>query len=156
MKGMSKGDSFVLLMIGLIMGTIFTFGMQYWNAPVEKSDTSEITAKYLSHKKHYGGNQNPKVIYVYFENLEVMTIDGECINEKLMINLDAIESETEMVLRLHPNANTILDMRTKDIIILEFDETVNKLVDESKGFMWLGVVCYLFGLFGLIEFVRRQ
>lgn len=41
-----------------------------------KEEAIQTRAEFVSYKKYYGGNTNPKVIYVYCKDCEVLTIDG--------------------------------------------------------------------------------
>ena len=40
-KSMSLAEAIILFVIGAFMGTIFTFGVQYWNAEVSR-DSCEV------------------------------------------------------------------------------------------------------------------
>ena len=48
-RTMTKVEAWFLLIAGFIMGTVFTFGMQYWNAPVTKVESIHATAIYESY-----------------------------------------------------------------------------------------------------------
>lgn len=50
-KSISKGEAWFLLIAGLIMGTVFSFGMQYWNAPIAREEAIHTTAVFSSYKE---------------------------------------------------------------------------------------------------------
>lgn len=57
---------------------------------------------------------------------------------------------------VHPNSNTILQLRTDTMELLNFEESVSKLSSEAKGFTYLGVFCYLLSAMGFVSFVRTK
>ncbi len=107
---MTKLEAWILLIGGLIMGTVFTFGMQYWNAPIAQEDAVHTIAVFSSYVERKDDG-HVKEIIVRFEDHEQRYIDGVCINEKLRSDMRTIAPGTELSLMIHPNANTILDLR---------------------------------------------
>lgn len=37
-KTVSRTQALLVVIVSLFMGTIFTFGMQYWNKPIERAE----------------------------------------------------------------------------------------------------------------------
>ena len=48
-KAITTMDAWFLLIAGLFLGTVFTFGMQYWNAPVARDDAIPATVVFSSY-----------------------------------------------------------------------------------------------------------
>ena len=103
---MAKGDAWFLLIAGLIMGTVFTFGMQYWNAPISQEEAICTTAVYTSYTEQLERGHVKEMI-VRFEDHEQLYIDGACINEELRDRIHNLEPGTELSLIVHPNSNTL-------------------------------------------------
>lgn len=157
-KAMTKMEAWFLLIAGLFLGTVFTFGMQYWNAPVTQEDAIHTTDVFSSYTKNRR-NGDVKEIIVRFENHEQLYIDGSCINEQVWDGLEMISPGMEVELMIHPNSNTILDFRKGNLVVLEFENTSEKLANEATGFMGLGVFLYIlaaYGLFNLAFWKRRK
>ena len=129
-KRISKGEALLLVIIGLFLGTVFTFGNQYWNADVKQSDAIKKEAIFDSYKETFGKRHSTKGIYVYFFDCDQLYIDATCVNEKVRADLNNIESGTGVTLVIHPNSDTILDMRIGEYVILEFDNTMDKIKKE--------------------------
>ena len=72
---------------------------------------------------------------------------------EMLQKFNLLPSGTEVKLIIHPNSDTVLDMRTDDSVLIEFDESIDILSLENKGFMILGIIMYLGSVFGLIYFI---
>ena len=151
----TKGEAWFLLIAGFIMGTVFTFGMQYWNAPVTKEESIHTTAIYESYatQREQG---HVKEIIVRFKDHEQLYIDGVCINDKLLRSIDNLAPGIEMAMIVHPNSNTILELHADNQVLLEFQNTSEMLTGEATGFMGLGLFCYVLSACGLINLLFRK
>lgn len=154
-KSITKGEAWLLLIIGLILGSIFTFGMKYWNAPISKEEALQIQPTFDSYveQKSKGDVQE---ILVRFTDYEQLSIDGSCISSALMEKLSSIAPGTKLSLLVHPNSSTILDMRVGDDRLLSFDQTTQKLSDEASGFFFLGLFCYAGAIRGLVGLLAKR
>lgn len=64
-KNMSKKtQAWICIIFGLIVGTVFTFGMQYWNSPITKDEARYSEAIFSFYKEiRKDGNVN-EMIYI--------------------------------------------------------------------------------------------
>ncbi len=146
-KTMTKMEAWFLLIAGLFLGTVFTFGMQYWNAPVTQEDAIHATAVYSSYTESRRDG-HVKEIIVRFEDHEQLYIDGTSASKSLLDCIRSITPGTELELLIHPNSNTILDFRMGKTVLLEFETVAEKLENERRGFHALGLVMYTFAACG--------
>lgn len=149
-KSMIKGEAWFLLIAGLIMGTVFTFGMQYWNAPITQEEAIHTTAVFSSYKEQLKRG-NVKEIIVRFEDHEQLYVDGVCINDELRKSIHDLVPGTELFLIVHPNSRKIMDLRIGEAVLLEFQDTSEKLTGEATCFMGLGLFCYVLSVCGLFR-----
>lgn len=152
----SKGNAIFLLLAGLFMGTVFTFGMHYWNAPIDQKDAIHKEATFDSYKEKTGKRNSTKEICVYFLDSEQLYIDGECVNDLLRNELSVIDAGTKVALMIHPNSDTILDMRVNGNIILEYYDVQEKLSAEKDTFLVLGIILYAMALYGLVNLIPKR
>lgn len=148
---MPIGFAIFLLMVGLLLGSVFTFGMQYWNAEVTQDECSVIDTEFVSYKE-IRQQKHPmeiKEIAVDCTNSERYFIDGVSINSDLRNSLSKLSKEERIHLLIHPNSNTIVEFSTENGPILTFNETISKLGGESTGFLFLGLFMYFCSLVGL-------
>ena len=152
----SKNSQLLLIIIiGLIMGTVFVFGMSYWNEEVDKSECVQSYPMYKSHKYVYD-NSTVKEIIIYFSNDELMTIDGVSVNDELINEVEKLDNNSKLLVLKHPNSNTIMEMEANGIILLNYDATMSKLVKERNGFVAIGCFMYLFAVLSVIELFRKN
>lgn len=154
-RPMAKGEAWFLLIAGFIMGTVFTFGMQYWSAPVTKEESIHATAIYESYATQREQGRVKEII-VRFIDHEQLYIDGACINDRLLNSIDSLVPGTELSMIVHPNSNTILELHADNQVLLEFQNTSEKLTGEATGFMGLGLFCYVLSACGLISLLFRM
>lgn len=151
-KKMTKSEAIFMLIAGLIMGTVFTFGMKYWNAPITQNEAQRVTATFSSAKETMRRGHVQEII-VRFENHEQLYIDGVCVDNELCDSVSEIMPGTVIEMIVHPNSNTILEMEVGKTRLLEFHDSVQKLTSEASGFMYLGIFCYMMSLMGAGYFI---
>ena len=144
---MTRFEAIFLLIAGLIMGTVFTFGMKYWNAPITQDEAQQVTAIFSSVKEKLRRGHVQEII-VRFENHKQLYIDGRCIDSRLCDAISEIVPGTVIEMMVHPNSNIILEMKVGTTKILQFQDSVRRLSSEVSGFMYLGFFCYLMALMG--------
>ena len=138
------------------MGTVFIFGMAYWNKTITRNEAIMVNATYTSHKESFRlfKTGHTKGIYVSFSDYDNLYIDTVCVDDELRMELDALKKDTKVQMLIHPNADTILDVRTADKQILEFHEVMKELETDRKSFFILGVFCYFSAIVGLARILE--
>ena len=152
---MPLGLAIGLFIIGLFLGSIFTFGMQYWNKEVAKESCKVIETQFVSYQEIHQSKRPTEIkeIAIDCSNGERYFIDGVSINTGLKNALHELSAQENIVLLIHPNSNTIVDFSTEDGTILAFGETIHKLEGEATGFLFLGLFMYFSSLVGLYYIV---
>lgn len=151
-----------VLVSGILLGSVFTFGMQYWNKKVSRESCMVIETQFLMYDeiRHRKRSVNINEIAIECADGNRYFIDGVSINEKLRNNLSVLSENESITLLIHPNSNTIVEFSSDQGPILDFDETVNKLYNEACGFIFLGIFMYFCAFVGLyyviFHIVRRQ
>ena len=143
--------SVFLLITGLLLGSVFTFGMQYWNAEVTREECMVIDTELVSYTeiRKLKRPMEVKEIAVDCANGERYFIDGVSVNTALRNSLSELSQQQGIHLLIHPNSNTIVELSTENGTILTFDETIRKMGGEATGFLFLGLFMYFCSLVGL-------
>lgn len=139
------------LILGLILGFVFTFGMQYWNRRTEKADCPIMETQFLSYHE-IRQTRNPLIINeirINCANGKHYFIDGVSLNDTLTDAISDLRPYEPITLRLHPNSSKIVEMTARGITLIAFDETIEKLEGEATGFLFIGLFCYMIALIGL-------
>jgi len=152
-RRMDKASCWFLIIAGLFIGTVFTFGMQYWNAPVPRESAQPVTAVYESHELHYSRKRNGRQgslnsISLHFSDHERLSIDSACVDQDLRDDLVALEEGDVLTMLVHPNSDNVLSMHHGSRELLNFDEAVADLSGEATGFLFLGLFMYLGAIIG--------
>ena len=154
-KRTTKKEAWLSVLIGLFLGTVFIFGVRFWNAPIAEEDAIHTTAVFSSCEETRRRG-NLKQIIIRTEDDEQMYIDGVCITAKLRDAIHRLTPGTLLSLTVHPNSNCILAMRTEHAILMEFWDSSQRLTDEANGFQWLGLFCYGLAVYGLVSLLRTK
>ena len=140
-------EAVFVLVVGLLLGTVFTFGMNYWNAPVTREDAVPVTAIYAKRIESLEDGGRVKEIILRFEDHEQLHIDGCCVTEELRGAIDALEPGEEITALVHPNVNTVLELTVDGVVLMDLYTSVEQLTDEKVGFRYLGIFMYAGAIF---------
>jgi hypothetical protein len=138
----------MLLIAGIFLGTIFSFGMQYWNEEVTQEECIKIQTQFLGYKEVWRRGDIQQIA-IDCANGKRYFIDGVSINSELQEHLRKIAPNENITLFIHPNSDTIVEFSTKSNTIMIFSETIDKLGKEATAFLFLGFFMYFCSLIGL-------
>ena len=54
---------------------------------------------------------------------------------------------------IHPNGATIVELLNNDIVLLSFEDSIDKLNKEVSGFLYIGIFMYFCSSIGLVNIV---
>ena len=143
------GQSLVLLVLGLLMGTVFTFGVQYWNETVTKEECRYIETQFLDYKEI---KQRSRINQIAIDcaDGERYFIDQVSINTRLREDLAELEKNDNITMLIHPKGGNIVELRHYGAELLSFEESMENLDKDAKTFSYLGLLMYLVSFLGLI------
>ncbi len=151
-----------LLVIGILLGSVFTFGSQYWNKKVSREACTLIDTDFVDYTelRHIANHTKIKEIAIDCSNGERYFIDGVSINDELRTQLSLLSAQENITLLIHPNSNTIVEFSSDNAVLLDFNDTIDKLDGEATGFIFLGLFMYFCALVGLYytvyHIIRRK
>lgn len=154
-KPISKSGAVFLIIAGILLGTVFTVGMHFWNGRVTRENAISVSAAFSSCTATYR-NGHMQEIVVRFADDKQLTIDGVCLSDEVVSKVESLQSGTILNLYIHPNSDTILEMVDGGEVILAFDEAVDQLSAEASGFMVLGIFMYICAAAGVMKLVRKK
>lgn len=170
-KRMDSGEAVALVVLGCLLGTIFTFGMNYWNQPVTREESVYVDATFSSFREQSGhqknklrvgnnaiitGSGSTAPIILEFIDHEHLIIDECCVSDTLLLQLQTVKSGTTLSCIVHPNSNTVLEIVANNILLMDFDNTVALLSSEQHGFFVFGIIMYMGALFGLLNLLPKR
>lgn len=156
-KPIPVGTAIFMLVAGIILGSVFTFGMQYWNSDIKREDALRIEATYEKHtvREYRVKNTRTRRVVLYFADNDPLSIDSAYVNDDLLETLDGLTEGTKAIMLVHPNSDTSLDMRAGGACILDFTDTERIMGGQKTGFLILGVVMYFCAAYAVYSLVKR-
>lgn len=139
-----------MLSIGILLGSVFTFGMQYWNAKVTRESCTLVETQFLSYDEIWHSKPTISIVEIAIDcaDGDRYFIDGMSIDEALRKKLSLLSEQESITLLIHPNSNTIVEFSTGSEMLLMFDDTIDKLGGEATGFLFLGIFMYFCAIVG--------
>lgn len=149
------GEILKVLVLGLLLGTVFSFGMQYWSEEVTREECEVVDTIYLEHELLTINRAGEHEIAIDCANGERYFIHRVSVNNELRNDVWDLPEQSPITLLIHPNSNDILEFETEDGLLLEFDETIAKISEDGDGFMIFGIFGYFAALVSLYYLIRH-
>ena len=153
----SLGTAVMLLVVGLILGSIFVFGSQYWGEPIQREDATEVSAIYQAYEINPGKirKHHIKQIEITLADHSSVYIDGACVSEDVKDGIKALPKGAKLDMLVHPNSDTVWELKHGDKTILSFEESQKDIKNENIGFIILGIFMYFCAAIGLSSLLMR-
>lgn len=162
-KKETLSDGIKLIVVGLLLGTVFTFGQQFWSATVTRADCTVVETCFVGYdyrRGHHGRMMHfGERLSVACGNGEQYRFDGVSISKELLDALVQLTPQEEITLLLHPNSDVILELATENKVILSFDEAMEDVAGERSFFFYMGIVMYggsLYGVYVVVMVLKRR
>ncbi len=134
---LSKNEAIICVVFCACLGCLFIFNNWNWNDSFSKEDAVELTARYDS--VSYPQMKFNYVI-LYFTDYENQLIDGACVSEELEENLNTLEYGTTVYMLIDPKSGYVMELRTDEKILLEFDYAQSQMRLDRLCYLCLGVI----------------
>ena len=153
-----NSKAILLLILGIIMGSVFIFVYNYFNGNVDREDAESVTVTYESyeekvHRSRYGRDYYAVLSFSDYKDLDISQL---CYNDEVEEKLEALPKGAILNVIHHPRSDDIMELRHYGNCILSFDEVSERIHKENIGFFCLGVFMYFCALFGLCILVGNK
>lgn len=142
------------LVLNLIMALLFCCINPIFQATIPKEDAIEVTGIFSSFHESFGRRRHLQEVSLHFKDRETLDIDGVCISDELRKELQKLEAGEKLSMLVHPDSDTILELRRGETILLHFEDAMEKLATETKTFFLLGLFYGGLSLYCLILLYR--
>lgn len=150
----SQERAIFLLLAGLFLGTIFTFGMRYWHAPVSREDCTQVNTEFVSYRERTRRG-SIQLIYIDCANGQRYELDGACISQPVLEGVENLQPQEPITLLIHPNSDTILELSGTSGTLMAFDNAAQRVAGDTLLFTVLGILMYAAALGGLYMLIRQ-
>ncbi len=151
-KKMTLGQAILFLIVGVILGTVFTFGQQYWKKPINREDAISVEAEYSYHNQRLV-RPDSHAVSIHCTDGTIYDIDAHCVTYDILDYLDTLEKGSTLNMLIHPNSDTILSLDIFGQSILDFDEVIDDLHSANIGFLCLGIFMYALAVCGAVRLI---
>ena len=151
----SQERAIFMLIAGLLLGTIFIFGMRYWHAPISREECTQVETEFVSSRKRIRRG-NIQLIDIDCADGQRYEIDGACISQTVLDGVESLQSQEPITLLIHPNSDTVMELSCESGTLLTFDDSAQRLAGDTMLFTVLGIIMYAAALGGLYERIRRK
>lgn len=157
-KTMSLQKQLFVAIASLIVGSVFVFGMRYWNSQVERDDCEVVTVQLESIEKVRGSSSSDlSAVNLKCTNGSSYYIKGVCVSRSLLSALESLPEGTQLTLTLHPNSEgKVLELSADGTLLLDFDTAVSMLGKNATAFSYIGLFMYLCSAVLLVDIVQRK
>ena len=154
LSAISIKGSLILAIVGLVLGTVFSFGMWYWDEMVDRDEAVSSTAKFEEYEVHSElKNGSTKWIEVRFSDRDPIEIYTTFVSDEFEEAFKDLYIGEEVHIIQHPETGEVLDMRTDEVVLLDFDEVKTDSLIENAGFTVLAIFAYASGGVGILTFI---
>lgn len=150
---MPVNTAVLFIIVGLLLGSIFSFGTKYWNAPIEREDALYVEATFEEIKIR--GRNGRRGAVIRFVDHDHLSIDSSCLSNDLINDLKNLQRGDRVTLLVHPNSSTILEMKTGGQILMRFDYSMEMLGSTEYLFVIIGIFMYFCAAFGAGTLIMR-
>ena len=82
-------------------------------------------------------------------------IDGACVSEDVKDELKALPEGAKVDMLVHPNSDTVRELKHGDKTILSFEESQKDIKNENVVFIIIGIFMYFCAVIGLGSLLMR-
>ena len=151
---MPVGVAIFLIVAGLILGTVFIFGMQFWGESIDREEAIQESGVFESYQIHYGRHRISE-IKIILNDHRSFYIDGACVTDELQNQIEALPKGAKVDMLIHPNSDTIWELKRDDHSILSFERSQEQIKGENIGFAALGLFMYFCVVLGIGSLLMR-
>ena len=153
-RGYYMGGGLLKIVWMLFIALTFFLGTVFLTEPLQNQKISKdeavsyhapIVNVNATHNR-YGLNE----IALSFPSGEKLWIDSPCANETLFEQLKSVPKGTQLQLLLRPSDKSILQIEYDDKILLEFEDTQQRLWNNAVGMAAIGLFMYASGIVLLV------
>ena len=150
----SQERAIFLVIAGLLLGTVFTFGMRYWHARISREDCAQVETEFVSYRERIRRG-NIQRIDIDCADGQQYEIDGACISQTVLDDVESLQFHAPITLLIHPNSDTIMELSCEAGTLLTFDDSAQRLAGNTRLFTVLGILMYAAALGGLYALIRQ-
>ncbi len=158
-KKETLSDGIKIIVIGLLLGTVFTFGQHFWQATVTRDECMVVETTFVDYEYDRGSRRRGEKLSIDCADGMRYWFDSASLDKSLRDELEILANGEEITMLLHPNSDVILELATENRVVLSFEEAMADMSGERTFFFYMGIIMYgssLYGIYLLIKVLKRR
>lgn len=152
-KKITLCSAIAMTLLCLILGTVFLSNFLFWEKTVEKKDAIRISAVYESY--YYKNlHRRASIFELYFKDAETLSIASVCVSDELFERLDNLPEGSRVDMLLHPNSDYVIEIKTEEKTIMDYEYATGRMHTESIGFLIFGLCVYAVSVYFIYQTIR--
>ncbi len=155
-RGIYIGPSYIpgllLMLLSMIFGLLFLNEL-FLNPVIDRQQAICTSGIYLKHE--VVAPPRLRDVNLYFQDLPKQKVDGCCTSELTSI-LPSVSRGTQMELLIHPKSKLVLEIKTTQQTLLNFDDAIIRIRTEAVLFAALGGLLILVSLSALLYLIHQN
>lgn len=156
----SRPLAILFAIFSLWLSLVFTH-IFFVNKPIERTDAIEKSAAFDYYEEEYGRTRKGTkggltYVVLFFEDSEKEQIRGACMNKSLWIRLDKLEKGTELHMLINPKNDYIIELKTDEKEIINFDYAQKRLLWEGIGFLCIAIFMLLLCIYFVYKSITTK
>lgn len=154
-RDISRPYAICMSVLCLFMTVVFT-NTFFSNIPIKKTDAVKKTAVFDCYEMQYGRHASITYAELFFENGDKEHIRGVCVNNDLKENLETIKKGTKLHILINPNNNYIVELKTDEKEMLDFDYAQKKLWQQAVGNLYFAIFMLLLCIYFIYKSITTK
>lgn len=147
-KDLSFPQAVFLLLAGIFIGTVCTFGTAHWFGAVPPEEYIEVEAHFSGYRK------TTKNYYVNCSDGNSYDIRYTHRDDNVKEKLSQLTDGENIRLLLHPGSDIVLSLTTETDTVLSFEKATGMMKKDFIFFISFGILMYFSAFLGLIDVIR--
>ena len=160
-------DKVIFMIIFIFMGTICFINLQYFITPINQNNAIDVCAEFSNYNVKYLKKRLPftklkyriESIHMNFYDDLTLYIDSMNVDDELLNELESIERNTWLDMKVHPNTKHILELYVGENKLINFEDSQKNIrIERILNFIACFIFYILAGLFlyKLIKHYRNR
>ncbi len=156
---LTRTEMIILVVIALVEGCFFMTSYRDYNDFIEREDAVSVSAVFESYDCTYAKGGHINYITLSFSDYENLIIDGSCVNDDILSEIDSIEKGTVLYMLVDEENGKIADLKTEATVLLEYDDVKMSVIFDRFSLFGYGIFscCFALCVFIIVKkFVKKN
>ena len=143
-----------LIVVGLLLGTVFTLFELDKVVPVKREDCSLVQTCFVNYEL-ISPKGTLEAVQLQCADWGQYYIDNSAFTEQLQNELDMLSPHEEITMLVQRNTAIVMELSAQGNVLLSFEEVAEAMEAEFPVMFYVGLLMYAFTLLGIYRLVKQ-